>query len=149
MDDTDRALIALLRKDGRRAISGLAADLGVARATVRARLERLIETGAVQGFSVVLRDEANELPIRAVMLLAIEGKRTESVIKRLSGMPETRAVHTTNGRWDLVIELATSDLVAFDTALARIRLIDAVSASETNLLLATYKHAKGIRQAPA
>jgi DNA-binding Lrp family transcriptional regulator len=139
VDDTDLALIAALRHDGRRSISDLAIELHVSRATVQARLERLTASGEVQGFTVVLRDENRDLPIRAMMLLAIEGKRAESVITRLSGMPVIRAIHTTNGRWDLVVELAAGDLAAFDAALARIRLIEGVSATETNLLLATRK----------
>lgn len=141
MDDLDLALIGLLRHDGRRAVSDLAHDLGVSRATVRARIEKLTARGEILGFTVVLRDERRDLPIRAVTLLAIEGKRTEPAIRRLSGMPEVRTIHTTNGRWDLVIELAAADLDAFDAALSRIRLVEGVAATETNLLLATRKRA--------
>ncbi|WP_430514358.1 Lrp/AsnC family transcriptional regulator [Pannonibacter phragmitetus] len=139
MDDTDLALIAALRADGRRSISDLAVDLKLSRATVRARLSRLVESGEIQGFTAVLRNEGQDLPIRAMMMLAIEGKRADAVIRRLSGMPEARSIHTTNGRWDLVIELATPDLASFDAALHRIRLIEGVSATETSLLLSAVK----------
>ncbi|MFN4124351.1 Lrp/AsnC family transcriptional regulator [Pannonibacter indicus] len=139
MDDTDLALIAALRADGRRSISDLALDLKLSRATVRARLSRLVESGEIQGFTAVLRNEGQDLPIRAMMMLAIEGKRADTVIRRLSGMPEARSIHTTNGRWDLVIELATPDLASFDAALHRIRLIEGVSATETSLMLSAVK----------
>ncbi|WP_026355293.1 Lrp/AsnC family transcriptional regulator [Pannonibacter phragmitetus] len=139
MDDTDLALIAALRADGRRSISDLALDLKLSRATVRARLSRLVENGEIQGFTAVLRNEGQDLPIRAMMMLAIEGKRADAVIRRLSGMPEARSIHTTNGRWDLVIELATPDLASFDAALHRIRLIEGVSATETSLMLSAVK----------
>lgn len=139
LDETDRALIAALRQDGRRSISDLALDLDLSRATIRSRLDRLIANGEIQGFTAILRNEANELPIRAVMLLAIEGKRTDSVIRRITGMPEARTIHSTNGRWDLVIELATEDLASFDAALNRIRMIEGVAATETSLMLATLK----------
>ncbi|SUB00443.1 Leucine-responsive regulatory protein [Pannonibacter phragmitetus] len=139
LDDTDLALIAALRADGRRSISDLALDLKLSRATVRARLSRLVENGEIQGFTAVLRNEGQDLPIRAMMMLAIEGKRADAVIRRLSGMPEARSIHTTNGRWDLVIELATPDLASFDAALHRIRLIEGVSATETSLMLSAVK----------
>ncbi|CUA96128.1 DNA-binding transcriptional regulator, Lrp family [Pannonibacter indicus] len=139
LDDTDLALIAALRADGRRSISDLALDLKLSRATVRARLSRLVESGEIQGFTAVLRNEGQDLPIRAMMMLAIEGKRADTVIRRLSGMPEARSIHTTNGRWDLVIELATPDLASFDAALHRIRLIEGVSATETSLMLSAVK----------
>lgn len=139
LDDMDLALIAALRADGRRSISDLAVELKLSRATVRARLSRLVESGEIQGFTAVLRNEGQDLPIRAMMMLAIEGKRADAVIRRLSGMPEARSIHTTNGRWDLVIELATPDLASFDAALHRIRLIEGVSATETSLMLSAVK----------
>ena len=137
MDDTDILLINALRRDGRRSVSDLALDIGVSRATVRERIRRLKEAGIIHGFSVVLSQDAQDLPIRAIMLLGISGKRTENIIARITGMPETRAIHTTNGRWDLVIELTAADLPTFDAALSRIRLIEGVEVSETNLLLTT------------
>ena len=48
------------------------------------------------------------------------------------------AIHTTNGRWDLVLELRTQSLEAFDQALRRIRQIKGIAASETSLLLSSF-----------
>ena len=53
MDDTDARLIAELRRDGRAALSDLADRLGIGRATVRARMERLVERGEIAGFTVM------------------------------------------------------------------------------------------------
>jgi DNA-binding Lrp family transcriptional regulator len=49
MDALDERLVTLLRHDARRSISDLAVDLGVSRATVRARMERLEKSGEVIG----------------------------------------------------------------------------------------------------
>jgi len=139
MDDLDLRLITLLRHDGRRSVSDLASDLKVSRATVRARMERLEASGEILGFTAVLRDDWRDLPIRAVTLVLIDGHNTEPVIRALGAMTEVRAIHSTNGRWDLVLDIATRDLAAFDDALNRIRLIDGVAGTETNLLLTTRK----------
>ncbi len=138
-DDLDLQLITALRHDARLPISDLAKSLGVSRATLRARLDRLKSSGEIIGFTVVLKEDGHQLPIRATMMLAIEGKRADSVIHQLSGMPEAQAIHTTNGRWDIIVELGATDLAAFDTVLGRIRMVEGVSATETNLLLATRK----------
>ena len=53
IDETDRKLITLLRHDGRRSISDLAADLGLTRATVRARLEKLEKAGEILGMMLL------------------------------------------------------------------------------------------------
>ncbi|WP_306145833.1 Lrp/AsnC family transcriptional regulator [Roseibium sp. MMSF_3412] len=139
MDDLDLRLITLLRHDGRRAVSDLASDLKVSRATVRARMEKLQASGEILGFTAVLRDDWRDLPIRAVTLLVVDGHNTDPVIRALSAMTEVRAIHSTNGKWDLVLDIATRDLAAFDDALNRIRLIEGIAASETNILLNTRK----------
>jgi DNA-binding Lrp family transcriptional regulator len=137
MDNTDHRLISALRHNGRAAISELSARLGLSRATVRARLEKLMESGEILGFSVILRSDAFEQPVRGIMLISIEGRGTERIIARLRGLPEVTAIHTTNGKWDLVAELATDTLSTLDGVLTGIRQIEGISASETNLYLAT------------
>jgi DNA-binding Lrp family transcriptional regulator len=139
LDDIDLRLISALRRDARRSISDLAHDIGVSRATVRARLDRLIASGQIAGFTVQLRSDPQDHAVRALMLIEVEGKSTEQVVARLGGMPEVLALHATNGRWDLVAELGTPDLPSFDETLRRIRQLEGISATETNLLLSTRK----------
>lgn len=137
MDRLDQQLVTLLRHDGRRLVSDLAAELGVSRATVRARMERLERGGDILGYTVILRNDAIEAPVRAVMMIEIEGHVLDKVIRQLEGFPEVAAIHTTNGRWDLVVELGAATLTDFDTVLRRIRLLPGITGSDTSLLLTT------------
>lgn len=137
LDDLDRRLLSALREDGRAPVASLARKLGVARATVNSRLERLIATGIIVGFTVRVRDELDPVAIHAVALIAVEGRTTDRVIGLLRGFPEVRALHTTNGGWDLVAELTTDSLIEFDQLLGRIRGIEGVVNSETSLLLSS------------
>jgi DNA-binding Lrp family transcriptional regulator len=139
MDDLDRKLIALLRHDARLPVSSLAASLKVSRATVKARIDRLVASGVILGFTVMLGAQDKTAPVRAVMMVEVEGHRTEVIARRLQGFPEVRALHATNGRWDLVAELETETLADFDRLLSAIRLVDGIAATETSLLLATRK----------
>ncbi len=138
MDDTDRQLIALLRSDSRLPVATLAKSLGVSRGTVQNRIAKLTQSGTLQGFTVRLRPEAEGPRVRAIMMIEVEGERSDRIIKQLRGYPEISAVHTTNGRWDMVLELSTESLEAFDRALHRIRQIKGIAASETSLLLSSY-----------
>ena len=137
MDQTDQKLVAALRRDGRASISDLGAALRLSRATVRARIAKLEAAGEIVGFTVVLKGDASDLPVRGIMLVTIEGKGTNRVIDALGGMPEVRAIHTTNGRWDLIVELGADSLSDLDSVLGRIRLIDGIANTETNLVLST------------
>ncbi|MDK9696402.1 MAG: Lrp/AsnC family transcriptional regulator [Siculibacillus sp.] len=137
MDDLDQRLISVLRHDGRRSISDLALELGLSRATVRSRLERLEAEGTIIGYTVVLRADAVSLPVRGLTMIEVEGRMLDRVIDALVGFPEIGAVHTTNGRWDLVVELSAQSLTDLDAVLRRLRLVPGITGSETTLLLAT------------
>ncbi|WP_299546264.1 Lrp/AsnC family transcriptional regulator [uncultured Tateyamaria sp.] len=141
MDDTDNRLIAALRHDARASLSDLSVRLGLSRTTVRSRIEKLQARGDILGFTVVLRSDAARDPVRGLMMIGIEGRGTERIIRQLQGMVEVRAVHSTNGRWDVIVEIGTDTLEQFDEVLFRIRKLDGVVASETSLLLSTRKSA--------
>jgi len=139
VDELDRRLIGLLRADSRTPAASLAKALKVSRGTVQNRIERLVARGVVQGFTIRTRPEMDANQVRAVMTIAIEGERSGAVVKALKGFPEVSAVHTTNGRWDLVAELDVETLAAFSQALDRIRQIEGIASTETSILLATQK----------
>lgn len=139
MDDTDLELIALLRADARTPVVTLAKKLRVARATVQNRLARLEAAGTIVGYTVRLKPEAEQHRIRAFTTIEVEGNHGEEVRRTLSGHPNVVALHSTNGRWDLIAELWSDNLETFDRVLNTIRRIDGITSTETSILLSTYK----------
>lgn len=137
MDNTDRRLLAILRTDGRASISKLAELLKISRGTVQNRIDRLTADGVIAGFTVRIAAAEDPHAVRAVMLIEITGQKTVLVVKTLRGIPEIRALHTTNGAWDLVAEIETENLAEFDRVLRYVRALEGVSKSETSLLLTT------------
>jgi DNA-binding Lrp family transcriptional regulator len=137
LDELDRRLLAALRVDARESAAALARRLGVTRATVTSRLDRLEASGTVLGYTVRVREDHDPDLIRAIGFIEIEGRSTDHVIRQLRGFPEVVSLHTTNGGWDLVAEYRTSSLGEFDRVLARIRSVEGVINSETSLLLSS------------
>jgi DNA-binding Lrp family transcriptional regulator len=137
LDDVDQRLIAELRRDGRASLSDIAERLGLVRATVRARMERLQARGEIVGFTVLTRGDVSAMPVRGLMMIAIEGRVQERITARLVGLPEVLAVHSTNGKWDLICELGARTLEELDALILKVRGYEGVLASETNLLLST------------
>lgn len=134
-DAVDRQLIALLRNDGRAPVAKLAKILGVSRATVQNRIDRLLASGALLGFTARVREDYEDDAIRAVMMIEVVGQSTTEVIKKLRGHPELCHLHTTSGNWDLVAEILVDSLPEFDRILREVRTIDGILNSETSLLL--------------
>ena len=97
IDELDRRLIQLLRANGRESVVNLAKKLGVTRATVNHRIDRLVQNGVIVGFSVRVRDVTDADAVRAIMVISVRGRNTDDVIRELRGIPEISALHTTNG----------------------------------------------------
>ncbi|WP_418317970.1 Lrp/AsnC family transcriptional regulator [Piscinibacter sakaiensis] len=139
MDDVDRQLIALLRDNAREPVVTLARKLRVARATVQNRMARLERDGTIVGYTVRLKPEAESHRIRAMMGIEVAGAHGDAVRKLLRGHANVVALHSTNGRWDLIAELRADTLEAFDKVLNAIRNIDGIESTETSILLSTQK----------
>jgi DNA-binding Lrp family transcriptional regulator len=139
VDDIDRQLIALLRRDARTNVATLAAKLGVSRGTVSNRLRKLEDTQVIVGYSVRLRPDAEPNLIRAWMGVLVDGNQTRAVVASLLGEPGVAALHDTNGRWDLLAELRAETMTELSQVLERVRLIKGIANTETNILLTTYR----------
>ncbi len=139
MDDTDHRLIALLRKDARASIATLADKLGVSRGTVTNRLRKLEDDGAIVGYTVQLRPDAQPNLIRAWMGVRVEGNQTRAVVAAMLGEPGVAALHDTNGRWDLLAELRAATNAELSEVLERVRLIKGIANTETSILLASFR----------
>lgn len=135
LDELDRKLISLLRADGRAPVTTLARQLGVTRATVNSRFERLRENGVVLGFTVRVREDYGDDSVRAISMIDVEARATQDVVRALRGIAQIQTLHSTNGTWDLVAEVRAESLLELDDVLNAIRSVDGVMRSETSLLL--------------
>ncbi len=139
IDNIDQALISLLRQNSRESVATLAGKLGVSRGTVTNRMDRLERDGLIVGYSVRLRPDVQPDVLRAWMSIEITGNDTRRVMASLLGEPGVAALHSTNGRWDLLAELQVASLEALSQVLERIRLIKGISNSETSIHLESFR----------
>jgi DNA-binding Lrp family transcriptional regulator len=134
-DDLDHRLLGLLRLNAREPAASLAKKLKVSRGTVQNRIARLLANGTVQGFTIRARPDSEAGRVRAMMCIAIEGERSAKVVQALRGFAQVGSIHTTNGRWDLVVEIDTATLAEFSRVLDQIRMTPNIAATETSILL--------------
>jgi DNA-binding Lrp family transcriptional regulator len=144
LDETDRSLLTLLAENARTPIATLARRLNLARTTVQTRLDRLETNGAIKGYTLI-PGTALAPAIRATALVQIEPRTGPSVLARLKSLSEVKSVHTTSGRWDLVIELTAETTEALDDVLDRIAEAKGVKGSESLIHLSTKLDRSGNR----
>jgi DNA-binding Lrp family transcriptional regulator len=136
LDETDRALIASLQSNARQPVADLARTLGLARTTVQTRLDRLERSGTIVGYTVRL-GAAADTPLRATALVSIEPRTGPAVLARLRSLPGVRVVHTTSGRFDLMVQIAADTTQDLDETLDKIGEARGVKSSESLIHLST------------
>ncbi|WP_425098830.1 Lrp/AsnC family transcriptional regulator [Tropicibacter sp. S64] len=136
IDETDRALIALLAENARLPVADLARQLGIARTTVQARIERLQAKGILAGFTI-RRGAALKAMLRATVLVSVEPRSGPAVLARLKAMPVVEQVHTTSGRVDMIVTLSAESTEALDVTLDKIGDVQGVKSSESLIHLST------------
>ncbi|OUS36889.1 AsnC family transcriptional regulator [Rhodobacterales bacterium 56_14_T64] len=135
-DGTDQKLMALLRENARRPVADLARQLGLARTTVQARIERLETTGIISGYTL-RASAATRPPLQATVLISIEPRSGPDVLSRLRSLPGVQVVHTTSGRFDLLAQVVAQTTAELDETIDRIGEARGVKSSESLIHLAT------------
>src|SRR6185437_15490380 len=100
IDVLDGQLLALLREHPRMGLVEVARQLGVARGTVQARLDKLQRTGVVTGFGPDVDLHRLGFPILAFVTVELQQGRLEEAIAELREVPEVIEVHGTTGPED-------------------------------------------------
>ncbi len=137
MDDLDRGILALLGTDARMPVATLARRLKVARSTIQARLERLEGGGTIAGYTLKLGEAARAARIRSSVLLTVEPRSMAHVLTRLKAIPEVETVHSTSGRFDLLLLVSAPGTAVLDDVLDRIGAMTGVKSSESLIHLST------------
>lgn len=99
IDALDRQIVDLIRDDARKSSEELARQLNVSSSTVRRRLKRLVDSGAVQ---IVGFPDPQKLGYAFFCAIAfnIDHEFLEDVVRALSMKPEIRWLAVTTGRFD-------------------------------------------------
>lgn len=137
LDDTDRALLALLRENARASTTELARRLGLSRTTVQSRIERLQRRRVITGYTVVVPDEIEAALVRAHVMVTLDARQAGGVEAALRRIPEVRVLHSVSGPFDLIAIVAAESIGRLDTLIDRIGTIDGVERTTSAIVLST------------
>lgn len=137
MDDLDRKLLDLLAENGRASVTRLAELLGVARATVQERMQRLERDGPVRGYTVRLAPDYERGRISAHVMIAADPKKQPALTRALQKMPAVRTLHTISGQYDLIALVREDSTGALDACIDAIGALDGVERTLSSIVLST------------
>lgn len=106
-DGLDLRIIDALAEDGRRPFTQVAVDVGVAEATVRARVNRLLRLDAIR-FVTDMRPHELGL-LFAYLAVRVTGPDVRRAIEAICRIPEAVYVIECTGTYDALVEVVAQD----------------------------------------
>lgn len=138
-DTVDRRIIALLQRDGRMSNTAIARTVGLSEASVRRRINQLLETGTIQ-IVAVPSPETLGLTLSVIIGVSCDLRRLDVVAHTLAGLDETRYLGYSTGPFDLILEaFFYSHQHLLDFLQEKIATIDGVTDTETAIILKVAK----------
>jgi len=138
LDDVAKRIIEELQHDGRRSYAALAKSVGLSEAAVRQRVQRLLDSGAMQ-IVAVTDPKTVGFKRQAMIGIRADGDIRE-IAERLSALPELEYVVVCAGTFDLLTELVCEDDEHLLQLLnERVRTIPGVRSTETFVYLRLIK----------
>jgi DNA-binding Lrp family transcriptional regulator len=132
MDDLDREILAILRRDSRTPYTEIADQVGTSEGTVRNRVERLIEEGIIERFTVATRTGNVKAMVEIGVAVDVD---TSEISERMADWPEVDFVWQVSGEEDVVVVADTADTGTLNELITRARELDEVVSTKTRLIL--------------
>jgi DNA-binding Lrp family transcriptional regulator len=136
LDELDRAIVELLRADGRRSVRSLAEALSISRATAYTRLARLERDGVITGYAAKVDAEKYGYGISAYVYLRISQHSWKAVRRRVEQIEAVWHAALVSGENDLVLLVRTHDASALrELVLTELQTMPDVVSTQTVLIL--------------
>ncbi|MBY8884248.1 MULTISPECIES: Lrp/AsnC family transcriptional regulator [Streptomycetaceae] len=121
LNDLDERIVHALAEDARRSYADIGAEVGLSAPAVKRRVDRLLATGAITGFTVRVDPAALGWETEAFVEIYCRHKTSPEAIKRgLERYPEVAAASTVTGEADAVVQIYAEDVRHFERVLERI-----------------------------
>ena len=135
IDQLDARLLRELDAAGRLGVLELSRRVGAARATVQARLDRLIRRGVIASFAPTIDPVALGYRVTAFATLEIRQGRGPAVLDHLDGIPEVLEVHTITGQGDMLCRLVARSNADLQQVLDRVTQCEHIVRTSTVIAL--------------
>jgi len=137
LDDIDRRLLAALARSPRAGLLSLAKEVGVARNTAQAHLDRMLAAGVITGFGPDVDLRKVGWGVSAFVSVEIAQGRSAAVDAALSAIAEVVEAYMTTGPADLLCRVVARDNDHLGQVISKILEVPGVLRTTTSLLLAT------------
>ncbi|GAB4217911.1 MAG: Lrp/AsnC family transcriptional regulator [Synechococcales cyanobacterium] len=139
LDELDMRIVQLLHKDGRMAYTEIAKVLGSAEATIRYRVNRLVENGAISIQAYLNPDKLGYRHMAMIGLRFADMTLAEAVAQQMRSLDTVSYVAFTAGRYDMIVEVTFDDYAGLLKFLMQLRSKPGITVAESHVVLKLLK----------
>ena len=126
LDALDRRILELLQSNCRLSFAELSRGLDVAEATVRFRINRLVEERVITRFAALVDPAKVGMRVSGAILLKIDPSYLEAACKKLMDFSETQYLFQSTGEYDIVSVIFARDMEHLNELVKNTKLIQGV-----------------------
>jgi len=136
VNSIDQRIVSCLLTNARSSYADVGKVVGLSAPAVKRRVDRLLETGVLRGFTAVVDPEALGWGTEAFVEVHCRGNVAPSRIRaKLEPLPEVVAAYTVTGAADAIVQLRAADIHQLETALERLRGLDIIDRTVSTVVL--------------
>jgi len=126
LDVLDKRILKLLQFNCRLSFAELSRELDVAEATVRFRVNRLVEDGIITRFAALVNPAKVGMKVSGAILLKIDPAYLEEACKQLVSFSETLYLFQSTGEYDVVSVIVARDMEHLNNLVKNTKMIPGV-----------------------
>lgn len=139
IDTLDLKIIGLLLEDGRRTYRSIAEAVGISEATVKNRIDSLVERGIIQKFTVVLDYHKLGRAIKSFIGLKVQPAKLQSIVDHIKKHPDVHVLYRTSGDVDLMFEVIFEKMEDLNSFLEKELVLDGILGTVVTVVIGPYK----------
>lgn len=143
LDRMDRSIVAALARNGRLSMAELAAQVGLSKTPVQARVRRLEADGYIRGYAAIIdRERMGEGHVAFVQVTLSDTRSAalDAFNRAVIGIPEVEQCHMIAASFDYLLKVRTRDIAAYRRVLGeRISALPHVEHTSTFVAVETVK----------
>lgn len=145
LDEFDRKILAVLRRDGRITYTDLARDIGLSKTPCQQRVKRMIQEGVITGFTALLDPAKLGLDHIAFTEVKLSDTRESALLEFNAAVRKIREVeecHMIASSFDYLLKVRTADIRRYREVLGeRISSLPYVASTSTFVAMETVREA--------
>ncbi len=126
LDGLDKRILKSLQFNCRLSFAELSRELDVAEATVRFRVNRLVEDGVITRFAALVDPAKVGMKVSGAILLKIDPAYLEEACKQLVSFSETLYLFQSTGEYDVVSVIVARDMEHLNNLVKNTKMIPGV-----------------------